>query len=185
MRLGLISSSPWTVPVLFVATYQAQAQNAQSAKTFMQSIFKLYGPPQKPGVGAGNEARYLEHSLLTLVKADEMGAEAAHEVPGPLDADLICDCQEWDGIFVRSLTVRKDAKGRTLVDASFDISLQGNRTKGDLRKMRYTLVFVGGAWRIYDIEDLSRSIDPGHSRSLRKEIERDILDLRRDAKELR
>jgi hypothetical protein len=185
MRPGLFSSSLLTIPILFAATYQAQAQNVQSAKTFVQSIFKLYGPPQKPGISADNEAHYLEQSLFTLVKADEIAAEAVHEVPGPLDADLICDCQEWDGIFVRSLSVRIDAKGRALVDARFDIYLQENRTKDDLRKMRYTLVFVGGGWRIYDIEDLSRSLDPGHSRSLRREIERDILDLRRDAKELR
>jgi hypothetical protein len=185
MQLGLISSSLLTVSVLFAATYQAQAQNAQSARTFMQSIFELYGPPQKPGVGADDGARYLEQSLLALIKADEMAAEAVHEVPGPLDADLICDCQEWDGVFVRSLTVRIDANGRALVDASFDITLLQNRTKDDLRKMRYTLVSVGSAWRIYDIEDLSRSLEPGHSRSLRREIERDILDLKRDAKELR
>jgi len=151
----------------------------------MQSIFEMYGPPQKPGVGAKDEERYLERSLLVLIKADNIAAEAVHEVPGPLDADLICDCQEWEGIFVRSLTARMAAKGRALVDASFDISLPENRTKDDLRKMQYTLVLVGGAWRIYDIEDLSRSLDPGHSRSLRREIELDILDLKRDAKELR
>ena len=48
--------------------------------------------------------------------------------------------------------------------------------------MQYTLVAERGQWRIYDIEDLSPTLDPDQPRSLRKQILMDIKDLRSETK---
>jgi hypothetical protein len=130
----------------------AQAQDATSAKAFVNSIFQLY---PNHGNGTPYSSRYFHSSLLALIHADLKAAETAHETPGPLDADIVCDCQEWEGIWIHKIEVNIARPGRAIVTASFDIRGPENRDAIDLRIMRYTLVPEHGQWRIYDIQDLS------------------------------
>ena len=157
----------------------SRAQDAASAKSFLNSIFKLY---QNHGNGTAYSPRYLHSSLLSLIHADLKAAKAASEVPWPLDADIVCDCQEWEGIWVHTIEVKLEKPDRALAIVTFDFEAPGNRSKDDLRKMQYTLVPARGQWRIYDVEDLTRTVESDQPRSLRKQILDDIKDLRRDAR---
>jgi hypothetical protein len=149
----------------------AQAQSAASAKTFLNSIFRLY---ENSGKGTPYSSRYLHASLHSLIRADLKAADAASEVPWPLDADIICDCQEWGGIWIHKMDIKLVGTERAIAVVSFDFETPDNRSSSDVRSMRYTLVAEHGEWRIYDVEDLSRAIESGESRSLRKQILKDI-----------
>jgi hypothetical protein len=140
------SALVWLVPCA------APAQDAASAKAFIGSIFRLYS---NGGSGTPYSLRYIHSSLLALIHADLKAAEAAQEAPGPIDADIVCNCQEWEGIWVHKIDVKIVRPGRVVVTASLDIEAPEHRDATDLRNMRYTLVSENGQWRIYDIQDVS------------------------------
>jgi hypothetical protein len=163
----------WPVPRI------GYAQDAASAKAFISSVFQLYS---KGGSGTPYSPRFVHSSLLALIRADLKAAEAAHEAPGPLDADIVCDCQEWEGIWVHRIDVRIVKPGRAIVTASFDIEAPEHRDATDLRNMRYTLVSEHGQWRIYDIQDVSPWEDAEVHVPLREGILKDLELFKRESK---
>jgi hypothetical protein len=161
------------------APRDAHAQDAASARAFLNSIFQLY---PNNGIGTPYSSRYIHSSLLALIHADLKAAEAAKETPGPLDGDIVCDCQEWDGVWVHKIDVKIVKPGRAIVTASFDIRGPENRDAIDLRIMRYTLVPERGQWRIYDIQDLSPWEDAEVHLPLRKGILKEVQIFRGESK---
>jgi hypothetical protein len=157
----------------------SHAQTAASAKSFLTSVFKLYENNDK---GTPLSLRYLHSSLLSMIRANLKAANAASEVPAALDADIVCDCQEWQGFWVHSMEVKLEKPDRAIAVVTFEVEAPKNPSTGDFRKMNYTLVTEHGEWRIYDIENMSRTLDSGQSRSLRDQIKKDIADLERDLK---
>ena len=179
MRVRRIISFAFCAILILSTVRSARAQDAASAKSFLHSIFQLY---ENHGKGIRYRLRYLHSSFLSLIHADLKAAAAASEVPWPLDSDIVCDCQEWDGIWVNKMDVKLEKPARARVVVTFYLQSPENRSDGDLRTMQYTLVAERGQWRIYDIEDLSGAHDPAQPRSLRKQILKDIRDLGRESR---
>lgn len=61
-----------------------------------------------------------------------------------LDADPICNCQDWEGIAVRSVRVRALGRGRTEATVQFV-------NAGEPQTARFILIREDGGWRIDDI----------------------------------
>jgi hypothetical protein len=106
--------------------------------------------------------------LASLIAADIKAAGS--DIPAAGDGDLVCNCQEWDGIWIFKMDVELVNPQRAEAVVSFAVYEPKDRPKNDLRTIKYTLVPERGQWRFYDVEDLS---SPG---SLREQIRKDIDD---------
>jgi hypothetical protein len=173
MRVRRFISFAFCTVLILPTARISRAQDAASAKSFIRSIFMLYG---NHGNGTTYSSRYFHSSLLSLIRADLKAENAASEVAEALDADIVCDCQDWGGMRVRTMDVRLVRPGRALAVVTFDFGTPVNRSESNLYRMQYTLVAERGQWRIYDIEDLSTTFDPDQPRSLRKQIQKDLED---------
>jgi hypothetical protein len=146
----------------------AAAQDAASAKAFLQSVYALYA---KNGKGATLTSRYYDSTLLRLVATDNK--LNAGDI-GVLEGDPVCGCQDWKGIWDLNIEVLMQDPGHALANVTFALSAPNGRKKEDLRKLHMTLVPERGQWRIDDIVDES---DPKQPFDLRKELEKDIASL--------
>ena len=83
----------------------SHAQDAVSAKAFLVNIYSHYSRGGK-GVDfdGPRSALYFHSSLLALEKAD-VKANGPDSVPA-MDADPICGCQDWEGIWNLAINVR-------------------------------------------------------------------------------
>jgi hypothetical protein len=160
--------------VLAAPAIPAAAQDAASAKIFLQSVYAHYA---KNGRGATLTSRYYDSTLLRLVTTDNK--LNAGDI-GVLEGDPVCGCQDWSGIWDLKIDVQmmKDPS-LALADVTFALSAPKGRTKDDLRKLQITLVPERGQWRIYNVLDES---DPKAPFDLRKALEKDIASLRKGSK---
>jgi len=154
--------------VLTAPAIPAAAQDAASAKAFLQSAYAFYG---KNGKGNPLTSRYLHSSLSALIDADVKLNDGG---VGVLDGDPVCGCQDWDGIWDLKIDVQVEAPSRAVADVSFALNPPKSRTKDSLRKLKYTLEPERGKWRIYNIVDDS---DPKAPFDLRKALEVEIASL--------
>jgi hypothetical protein len=156
----------------------AHAQDASSAKQFVESVYKRY---EKDGIGVpfgGPYAhRFYHSSLLALMRADEK-AVGPGEV-GVLDGDPICGCQDRDGIWDRKIDLRLEAPDRAIADVAFALGPPTHRSKDDLRHLTITLAPENGQWRIWDIRDES---DPKDIFDVRDALEDEIRQLAKPPK---
>ena len=154
-----------------------EAQDASSAKIFLESAYRHYSK-NGPGVDStGLKAkRYYHSSLIALMLADAKAAGPGYV--GYLDADPLCDCQDWDGIFNLKIHIQRESLTRAQAIVSF-ASSDGKNDGDSERKLRITLASERGQWRIYDILNLSQSPAPV---GLRSGLEKDVQDLKRDSK---
>jgi hypothetical protein len=151
----------------------AAAQDAASAKAFLQSVYAAYGKNGKGVDFTGPHAsQYFHSSLAELIRAD-IKANGPDNVP-VVDSDPICACQDWEGIWDLKIEIQMQGPNQALADVTFALSAPNGRKKDDLRKLQFTLAPVRGQWRIYDIVDDS---DPKAPFQLRKELEKDIASL--------
>ena len=147
----------------------AHAQSAESARAFMDSVFADY---RRPGKSLHPDVYYLTTSLQTLIDKDNKAANQVHQMPVSGGGDLICNCQEMDGIWISRQTARLTAPQHAEVTTTFALfqpPLPPNDS-GGLRTMRYVLVFTGGQWRIDDIA----THFPQPDSSLRDELLKDL-----------
>jgi len=159
--------------LLAVPPIPAAAQDAASAKTFLQSTYALYS---KNGKGATLTSRYYDSTLVRLVATDNK--LNAGEI-GVLEGDPVCGCQDWAGIWDLNIEVQMQGQNQALADVSFALTAPNGRKQNDLRKLHITLVPERGQWRIYNILDES---DPKAPFDLRQELEKDIESLRKSPK---
>ena len=154
---------------VIVPVRPGRAQDAASAKAFLQSIYSRY---HKGGSGidvSGPRAgRYLHSSLLALLREDRRLASG--EV-GVLDGDPLCGCQDWDGIFNLKIEVREPQADKAEAKVSFSLFRDAKRE--DLRSLAITLAQEKGAWRVWNVVDHSNA--PAVF-DLRKELEKEIRD---------
>lgn len=156
----------------------SSAQSAASAKTFLDSAFSNYATGRK---GVPLTSRYFHSSLLALIEADEKAADRSNEVPGALDGDPLCNCQEWDGIWDRKIEIAIRDPGRAEATVSFALFGPADRTRDDWRTLRIVLIPEHGAWRIYDIFYMQeRGAQKVPVQSFRRQLQDDIKDLARD-----
>jgi hypothetical protein len=99
----------------------AQSTNeldSQSAKTFLESAYAHY---QNAGKGIDftgpNAGSYYHSSLIALIHSDIM-ANGPENVPA-IDADPICGCRDWDGIWDLKIDVMLETSQRATAKVSF------------------------------------------------------------------
>ena len=118
-------------------------------------------------------ALYFHSSLLALEKAD-VKANGPDSAPA-MDADPICSCQDWEGIWNLAIDVRVESTQRALANVSFYLAPPKGPIAAEPMKLKFTLVPEHGGWRIWDILDDS---DPKDPVALRKLLIDDIASLR-------
>jgi hypothetical protein len=102
------------------------AQDANSAKAFWDSVFRLY---QNHGNGIGFNLSYLHSSLVSLIRADIKAAGTEEPIVG--GGDLVCGCQEWDGIWVLKMDVNVESSRPAQGVVSFALYAPKDRPKDD------------------------------------------------------
>jgi Protein of unknown function (DUF3828) len=147
------------------------APDANSAKAFLDAAYQQY---RNGGKGVPLTARYYHSTLLALADRDQKAA--GPENVGALDADPLCDCQDWEGVWDLKIDVQMKGTQRASANVSFALSAPGHRKKDDLRKLQIVLAWERGGWRIYDITSLR---DPDKPWRMREELEKDIESLAR------
>jgi len=149
-----------------------RAQDAQSARLFLESVYGHYSNGGKgidfSGPGA---AAYFHSSLLKLIRND-IEANGPENVPA-IDADPVCGCQDFDGIWDLKVDVALTSAERATARVTFFVFKR--RGKDDFNQSAFTLAPEHGGWRIYDIRDES---DPKHAIALRKLLADDIQQIR-------
>jgi len=155
----------------------ASAQNADSAKAFLASIYRHYQNGGN-GISIGDRSadRYFAASLLALVQADAKAV--GPDNVGAIDADPVCACQDWGGIWNLEIVVKVEAPGHAEAAVSFSLSPPQSHQKNASRSLSMKLVSEHGAWKIDDVIDLTDSKAPY---ALRKALVEDT-ELNRRAK---
>ncbi len=127
-----------TILASFLAD-RAAAQDLQSAKAFLTSIYKDYVPARRntPTVWG----RWIAPSLEAVLKRD-YEITPKDEMPS-LNGDPICGCQEWEITSV-AITVRGDDDGEAVGTPSF-------LNFGRPSRIRFRLQATNKGWRIADI----------------------------------
>jgi hypothetical protein len=159
------------VAILFCTS--SCAQDAASAKAFLVNIYSHYSRGGK-GIDfdGPHSALYFHSSLLALEKAD-VKANGPDSAPA-MDADPICSCQDWNGIWDLRIDVQIESQQRALANVSFYLAPPKGPIAAEPMKLRFTLVPEHG-WRIWDILDES---DPKDAVALRKLLIDDLASLR-------
>ena len=152
---------PQTSPAV-AATGLAQSVAEASVKTFLAALYAPYSQDRLSDLGdarAPRDApeRLLEPSLAVLWRKS---ASIKRDEPGPIDGDPICSCQEAN-ISDLQITVRVVSPAEAVGTASFKID-------ADPRSVTYSLIAVGGNWRIQDI------LSGDDRSSLRQTLEKDV-----------
>ena len=156
------------------------AQDAASAKAFMNSAFRLY---QNHGYGIygkhGNDSeltkRFIHSSLQALIDKDiKTVAAAGTDIPYAGDGDIICACQDWDGIYALQMDIKVESPKLAYVTASFKLFDSKTPPDTEIRTIKYTLVPEHGQWRIYDIAVLNPAPDASEAKSTREGLQKEI-----------
>jgi hypothetical protein len=169
IRARLLFVTAFFAAILLPAIPSA-AQDAASAKTLLITIFQRYA---KGGQGVDYKSGYFHSSLVALANADIKAVGT--DIPAAEDGDPICDCQEWDGIWVLKMEVTLVTPQRAQAVVTFALFAPKDRPKDDSRTIKLTLVPERGQWRIFDIEYLAEPhSEPGAPKTLRRQIQRDI-----------
>jgi hypothetical protein len=140
-----------------VSTTTAPATfDAASARAFITSAIQLY---QNHGKGIEDkDYKYYVHSSLNQLLDEDNRTLAAEgtDKPYAADLDLICDCQEYQGVW----NLKMDAvvfndlpvvhKTQAYVIANFLIYPPNEAGFSETRIMEYILEPEDGHWKIYD-----------------------------------
>jgi hypothetical protein len=142
-----------SLPVLvfpFTPSLRTAAQDAASAKSSLEGIYQHYrhGGPGIDMTGPEGESVLRYTSLLSLMRKDE---NAALPEIGVVDGDLICGCQDWDGIWDLKIAVQMQGDGRAVASVSFTLRDPREKSSQDLRSLDFTLSIDQEKWRIYDV----------------------------------
>lgn len=118
----------------------AAGPSEASARAFLETIYRWY---RKGSYGAPMKRpeRWFEPKLAAAIRADEAEADRKGEI-GKLEADPFCDCQDFDALAAVIGPVAITG-GRASVEVGFADGIE--------TRMRYTLVWTRGGWRVFDI----------------------------------
>ncbi len=119
----------------------APAPKVASARAFLQTIYQHY---RKGGTGVpmARPGRWFEPVLARAILRDIRASARTGDV-GRLDADLFCDCQDFEALEV---TIGPVAVARGRARASVILH------NCDQPTLDYTLVWTRAGWRVFDIE---------------------------------
>ena len=162
MRM-LLASLAAGVVFAFFGAQPALAQSADSAKHFLASLYAAYtynGTP--PAIDTKGKDAIASPSLLKLIAKNR---RALNDEAGVLDADPVCQCQDFD---LKTSAIEVELAGRNRAKATVAFT---NFNHPD--KVRLNLVWADGRWRIDDIRGSHES------RSLREALAAEIADASR------
>lgn len=145
----------------------ARAQDADSARVWLRSLYAAYTHNGK-GIqyDARNAGRWFTPSLVALMRADDRAVGT--DMPVYADGDVVCGCQDWDGIWDLKIDVRMQSTTRATADVS--LTLAQPPVKENQRRLRFDLLARAGHWRIDDACDL----DQTETWCLRKAMQEEI-----------
>lgn len=174
MRVGRLWSFAVGTALAVILTLRGSTQDADSAKRFVEALYRHYADHGK-GIdfGEAEGSYYFDASLNALMKADAK-AVGPNEV-GVLDGDPICGCQDWDGIWDLKIAVQPQGKDRVKAALSFALFAPKAGTDRDFRSLEMTLAREAGNWRIDNIVERT---DAKHPFDLRAELEKEIRTLK-------
>ncbi len=164
--------------VLSAAVPYAVSQDTDSAKRFVESLYRHYTNHGKGIDFSGPRAlNYFDASLNALMDADAKAA-GPNEV-GVLDGDPICSCQDWEGIWDLKIDVQMLGKDEARASVTFALFAPKAGANRDFRSLDMILLRTGSQWRIDNILDKS---DPKAPFDLRAELEKEIRTQKQPAK---
>ena len=135
LSLGLVLMSAAASPAV------AQRADA-SAEAFVREIYAGYAASEvSDAPPAGDGAPMWSRRMAALIDRD---IELAKDDLPFLDADPICNCQDWEGIAVQSVRLRAIGRGRVEATVRF---VNG----GEAQTGRFILIREDGGWRIDDV----------------------------------
>ena len=165
-----LQSSSTVLLAAFVCVGLSSAQPNNSPKDFIKSLYRHY-ENGSAGIDLGDRSarRYFTSSLLAMVQADAKAAGPGNV--GAIDADPVCACQDWDGIWDLDINVKSQTPEFAQVDVSFSLAPPRRDQKSDPRRLSIKLIPEHGRWRIDDVIDRT---DPKNPYALRKALVDDI-----------
>lgn len=131
-----------SVVLLAFASPAAAQRGDASAETFVRGLYASYAAAEAPdGPPVEDGPPIWSRRIAALIDRD---IELAGDDLPFLDADPICNCQDWEGIAVRLVRVRALGRGRTAATVQFV-------NAGEPQTARFILIREDGGWRIDDI----------------------------------
>ena len=124
--------------MILAAVALAAAQAAQGPSEFIEKVYSSYreegfSPLADPGL-------YFSPELTAAIEKDSSGGEV-----GYLDGDPLCDCQDYDRISAKVVTILQPSAKAATAHVQVDL---GTDQKRDLQ-LRLVLTPLG--WRISDV----------------------------------
>lgn len=130
--------------LLLAAVSPAAAQRGDpSAEAFVRGIYAGYAAAEVLDAPPPEQGQPPIWSRRMAALMDRDIALAGDDLPF-LDADPICNCQDWEGIAVRSVRTRAMGRGRTEAVVRF---VNG----GEAQTGRFVLIREDDGWRIDDM----------------------------------
>ena len=131
-----------------------------TAKTFLQSIYANY---YKEGTGVNIDKLHLiTPALSQLIYLDDT---LTTDGPPYLQSDLICDCQDNDGIKVSSMIIHSINSTHATATVSFKLFDKP-------KVLKFSLLKINGLWHIDDVKNKAEKL------SIRAQLEQDIKALK-------
>lgn len=137
--------------MILTALALAAAQAAQAPREFIEKVYSSYSeegfnPLAEPGL-------YFSPELTGAIEKDSSGGEV-----GYLDGDPLCDCQDYDRLSAKVVTILQPSARAATAHVHVDLGKEE-------RDLQLRLVLTPLGWRISDI------LGPGHH-SLLHELEK-------------
>lgn len=146
-------------------SHAQSANETQSAKDFVASLYSRYGPNgNPPNLSGDNADQFFAPSLIELAK--NVRSLAGPRYSGALDYDHLCNCKDTSVTFPN---LRVVAKSMTPNQAVATVAFTGN--DGTKNTILINLTQEAGNWRISDIKDYT---GPAPYISLRGLLKREI-----------
>jgi hypothetical protein len=147
---------------VFLGLARASAQDANSARDFLEKIYATYQDDAYfLGIYQEGDAAIASPSLLQLIQKSRL---ALNGDIGSIDADPICNCQDYGEIKVLAITI--EMKSQTTARAKVTFSNIGNPPENTL----FDLVWSENKWRIDDLKT------PENPHSFRELLNKEIRD---------
>jgi hypothetical protein len=124
--------------MILAALALAGAQAAQAPREFIEKIYESYSeegfnPLAEPGL-------YFTPELTAAIEKDSSGGEV-----GYLDGDPLCDCQDYDRLSAKVVTILQPSPRAATAHVHVDLG------KGQVRDLQFRLNLTPLGWRISDV----------------------------------
>ncbi|HET6940594.1 MAG TPA: DUF3828 domain-containing protein [Sphingomicrobium sp.] len=124
--------------MILVALALAAAPAAQAPREFIEKVYSSYGqegfnPLAAPGL-------YFSPELTAAIERDSSGGEV-----GYLDGDPLCDCQDYDRLSAKVVTILQPSARAATVHVHVDLG------QDQARELQLRLILTPLGWRISDV----------------------------------